>query len=545
MLISGNIELPNGANRQITISSVTNYNYRLRTDGDDFVITEAGVTDRLRYSYSNVRWTMTGALTVSGAASFSSSVTAVNGILSGTGSAFGDGLRINRTTSNSTQYTVINHTGGATNIVSVDQSGNNIAEIYFGRSINGSTISNSMMINKDGNVGIGTASPASYSRLEVSGTAGAQIDAAQQLVITAPTTTVGHGAGLRLNAASGAKEAVGIVGMVNETSGNLGAMTFHTYAGGANIPERMRITSSGDVRINHTIDFSATFSVRKATGRNIANFSNQTDADLTFTTSEPGATPFARITPSVNGQPIQLGVNNNNVLIGTTTDSGYRLFVNGASYLNGYNYASSIQYFRPVSDTVNPAGGEGVLIFSGGQAAIRMNSSYTMNFDVYNGGTQHTPLQIRQNGNTVRVNSENNSLCLALAFGGVEHGYLGATSGNGRSLLAYSQNGGYVYLSSSSTWIAASDVNRKKNFESYNKGLAEICNLQPTLFNLKTQSDNEPKIAGLIAQQVGEHIQEAFSDGEFIGIDYNVLTVTIINAIKELKAELDELKSKN
>jgi len=234
-----------------------------------------------------------------------------------------------------------------------------------------------------------------------------------------------------------------------------------------------------------------------------------------------------------------------NVLIGLTTDGGYKLHVNGASYLNGYNYASSIQYFRPVSDTVNPAGGEGVLIFSGGQAAIRMNSSYTMNFDVYNGGTQHTPLQIRQTGNTVRVNSENNSLCLALAFGGVEHGYLGATSGNGRSLLAYSQNGGYVYLSSSSTWVAASDVNRKKNFESYNKGLAEICSLQPTLFNLKTQSDDEPKIAGLIAQQVGEHIQEAFSDGEFIGIDYNVLTVTIINAIKELKAELDELKSKN
>jgi hypothetical protein len=93
-------------------------------------------------------------------------VTAVNAILSGTGSAFADGLRINRTTSNSTQYTLINHTGGATNIVSVDQSGNNIAEIYFGRSINGSTISNSMMINKDGNVGIGTNDPASLLSIQ-------------------------------------------------------------------------------------------------------------------------------------------------------------------------------------------------------------------------------------------------------------------------------------------------------------------------------------------------------------------------------------------
>ena len=230
-----------------------------------------------------------------------------------------------------------------------------------------------------------------------------------------------------------------------------------------------------------------------------------------------------------------------NVLIGTTTDSGYKFFVNGASYLDGYNYASSIQYTRAVSNTVNPAGGNGVLIFSGGQSVMRMNSAYTMNFDMFNGGSPFTALQIRQNGNTVQVNSPNNSLCLALAFGGAEYGYLGGTSGNSGSLLAYSINGGYVYLSSSSTWIAASDRNRKKNFEIYNKGLTEICNLQPTLFNLKTQSDDEPKIAGLIAQEVGEHLKEAFSDGEFIGIDYSVLTVTIINAIKELNEKINKL----
>jgi hypothetical protein len=65
----GNINLPSGTNRSITLGSVSNYNYVLRTDGDDFVITEAGVTDRLRYSYTNVRWTITGGLTVSGSLS--------------------------------------------------------------------------------------------------------------------------------------------------------------------------------------------------------------------------------------------------------------------------------------------------------------------------------------------------------------------------------------------------------------------------------------------------------------------------------------------
>ena len=63
---AGNITMPNGTNREIYMGSVTNYNYKIRTDGDDFVITEAATTDRLRYSYSNVRWYITGGLTISG-----------------------------------------------------------------------------------------------------------------------------------------------------------------------------------------------------------------------------------------------------------------------------------------------------------------------------------------------------------------------------------------------------------------------------------------------------------------------------------------------
>ena len=75
-----------------------------------------------------------------------------------TGGTFTDGLRINRN-GNANQYTVINHVGGASNFITVDTSGNNIAEMYFQRSINGTAATSSMMINTNGNVGIGTASP--------------------------------------------------------------------------------------------------------------------------------------------------------------------------------------------------------------------------------------------------------------------------------------------------------------------------------------------------------------------------------------------------
>ena len=106
-----------------------------------------------------------------------------------------------------------------------------------------------MMIDEDGNVGIGTSSISSWAKLQVAGTAGAQDGAKQALYIQSPTTTANEGVGIRMSAASGSHEAVGIIGMVNNASGNSGSMTFHTYNGGATIPEAMRITNLGSVGI--------------------------------------------------------------------------------------------------------------------------------------------------------------------------------------------------------------------------------------------------------------------------------------------------------
>jgi len=106
-----------------------------------------------------------------------------------------------------------------------------------------------MRIDSSGNVGIGVNSPASWAKLDILGTGGSQTGATQALHVKSPSATAGEGVGIRLSAASGSHEAVGIIGMVNNASGNAGSMTFHTYDGGGTIPERMRIDSSGNVGI--------------------------------------------------------------------------------------------------------------------------------------------------------------------------------------------------------------------------------------------------------------------------------------------------------
>lgn len=152
-----------------------------------------------------------------------------------------------------------------------------------------------------GSVGIGASSISSWTKLQVAGTAGAQTGAAQALYLTSPSTTANEGVGIRMSAASGSHEAVGIIGMVNNASGNAGSMTFHTYNGGADIPERMRISAEGYVTTPSRPAFKAGRSGNYTPSQNTAIVFNDASSAQHFNIGGHYSTSSGRFTCPVAG----------------------------------------------------------------------------------------------------------------------------------------------------------------------------------------------------------------------------------------------------
>src|SRR6056300_1271536 len=168
--------------------------------------------------------------------------------------------------------------------------------------IDDNATSTAITIDSSENVGIGASSVQSWAKLQVAGTAGAQTGAKQALYIQSPTATANEGVGIRMSAASGSHEAVGIIGMVNNASGNAGSMTFHTYNLGATIPEVMRITNTGNVGIGTDSPVGKTH----IKNNNTYATSSQTSYDNAslrldnLNTSSSIGTSFVIISPNVN-----------------------------------------------------------------------------------------------------------------------------------------------------------------------------------------------------------------------------------------------------
>jgi hypothetical protein len=95
-------------------------------------------------------------------------------------------------------------------------------------------------------------------------------------------------------------------------------------------------------------------------------------------------------------------------------------------------------------------------------------------------------------------------------------------------------------------WNVFSDVNLKRDLTRLNNPLAMVEKLTGYYFFWNTGIDQSRQI-GFSAQEVNEVLPEVVSKGEdgYLSMEYSKITPLLVEAIKELKAENDRLKSEN
>jgi hypothetical protein len=106
------------------------------------------------------------------------------------------------------------------------------------------------------------------------------------------------------------------------------------------------------------------------------------------------------------------------------------------------------------------------------------------------------------------------------------------------------------FSQASPVWSFPSDARRKENIADLTLGLDFVSKVQPRTFDWKMEGNHA---AGFIAQELDEVVQEfgaehlcivSKADPECFTVSQTALIPVLVNAIKELKAEVEELKKK-
>jgi hypothetical protein len=186
---------------------------------------------------------------------------------------------------------------------------------------------------------------------------------------------------------------------------------------------------------------------------------------------------------------------------------------------------------------------------------VQSNTSASTGIAIFKNSLGDPKVQIRQNSNgsgAVYVYKTGGVQTMAL-FGEGNSYINGGSLGIGTNAPAAALHviGGAIKTIGGTAWSTSSDLRLKNVLGDYNKGLEEIASLQTVRYKYKTDNqrhlDSNEEQVGFIAQEVQKVFPEAVSEAEDGYLDFNIhpINVALVNAIKELKAELNLVKSEN
>jgi hypothetical protein len=370
-------------------------------------------------------------------------------------------------------------------------------------------------INASGNLGVGTTTPSS------------KVDIAE---VTSPTLTFTR---------TGSADGNGIIRSI----GNTGAVNAQITMGGGisdiisfatNGSERARIDGSGNLLVGTTTASSYKLNVQSGSAF-LANFSGPANAfiqvsDGTVTGRMQGQSSVFAVGTSSN-HPLSFITNvtermridsSGNLLVGTTTANGKISVVGDQISVAGGAGSGNlgIQIKGTVLSAIPAAQVQGYIatgdsaIGVAGDLLIAPRTSVAASIRFITGTSPAERMRIDSSGN-VGIGTTTPSEKLNVS------GNILATG----NITAYS------------------DIHLKENIEQIGGALKRVSAVRGVTYTRNDLEDKARRYGGVVAQELEQVLPEAISQsGSMKAVDYNAVVGLLIEAIKELKAEVEELK---
>ena len=113
---------------------------------------------------------------------------------------------------------------------------------------------------------------------------------------------------------------------------------------------------------------------------------------------------------------------------------------------------------------------------------------------------------------------------------------LGNLSNNGNNLAGNFTATGNV--------TAFSDERLKENVQTIEGALDKVAQMRGVTYNYKSELNDGQRGTGVIAQEIQQVMPEVVEEGEYLSVAYGNLVGVLIEAVKELKTELEQCKCK-
>lgn len=319
-------------------------------------------------------------------------------------------------------------------------------------------------------------------------------------------------------------------------------------------------SSSGSAWVQGGNSVSAVKTLGTTTNYDLSFITNNAEAVHISTAGNVGIGTSAFDNTNPETLLIDAGTNNTNTVLsasGTINDYfqlNLQNFSNGNSASTDYvatanNGTDNSTYIDFGINSQSYSNAHSNILNGGNTAYLYANAA---DFYIGNGATNKTLIFFTNTGTTGTTTANGTERMRITAAGNVG---INSTSPSDRLTVGgnIAPDGNYDLGTSANRWntvyatngtINTSDARLKTNIHDLEYGLDQVMAMQPVRYNWKEKPNSDNKI-GLLAQDVRKIIPEVVVGNEAketLGINYSELVPVLINAIKELKQDLEATK---